>query len=162
MGTGLALGAVADALVWVPVVLAKSATFLAGLFAGIPHAAIAVAPTWWLGPVLYGAACVLYARWERVSPRRLAALLGVVCSLAAFGVARWTLFASPSVTVLDVGQGDAILLRHGSHAVLVDAGVDEASCCDTGPMRCSSTPAWTRRRERPSPATACSGSTRWW
>lgn len=122
-----ALGAVADALVWVPVALAKSATFLAGLFAGIPHAAIAVAPKWWLGPVLYGAACVLYARWERVSPRRLAALLGVVCSLVAFGVARWTLFAPPSVTVLDVGQGDAILLRHGSHAVLVDAGVDEAT-----------------------------------
>ena len=32
----------------------------------------------------------------------------------------------PSVTVLDVGQGDAILLRDGQHAALVDCGPDPA------------------------------------
>ncbi|HEX7150138.1 MAG TPA: DNA internalization-related competence protein ComEC/Rec2 [Thermoanaerobaculia bacterium] len=31
----------------------------------------------------------------------------------------------PRITLLDVGQGDAILLREGRHAVLVDGGYDE-------------------------------------
>ena len=64
--------------------------------------------------------------WPRVRRRfviiagSLLAVMVVVC------LVRWRWYAPPRVCVLDVGQGDAILVQHGSHAILVDAGPDDA------------------------------------
>jgi competence protein ComEC len=54
--------------------------------------------------------------------------VAITCALLLPAAAAWTLFdrrgevVSPEVTFLDVGQGDAILIRSGSHAALVDGG----------------------------------------
>ncbi|MDJ1121414.1 ComEC/Rec2 family competence protein [Olsenella sp. YH-ols2217] len=52
----------------------------------------------------------------------IAGAAGVMAGVALLAA----VLAPPSVTVLDVGQGDAILIRDGLHAVLVDTGPDEA------------------------------------
>jgi competence protein ComEC len=67
--------------------------------------------------------------WAAASPRRRATLSAAVAVLVAAtagtGVVRARGPAPPDglvVSFLDVGQGDATLVQHGEHAVLVDAG----------------------------------------
>ncbi len=112
-----------------PDALAHCSIFCAKALAGVPYAAIAVdggsiAPA--LTAIAGAAAIAAYLAWRLPSPRCCAAVLVVLFCLAAGHVIRWTRFAPAAVTVLDVGQGDAILVRDGGAAVLVDCGVDDA------------------------------------
>lgn len=64
--------------------------------------------------------------WPRVRRRTVLAAVSMLAVVAVACLVRWRWFAPPRVCVLDVGQGDAILVQHGSHAILVDAGPDDA------------------------------------
>lgn len=103
--------------------LSNASGFLARVFADVPWASVPLACPWWMGPLMYGAALALYLRWGGISPARVLGFASLAATALVVGIARWALFAPPSITVLDVGQGDAILIREGSHVVLVDAGV---------------------------------------
>ncbi|WP_234966832.1 ComEC/Rec2 family competence protein [Olsenella urininfantis] len=85
------------------------------------HVSCGLAPS--LALELCLAALVLLL-WPR--PQRRAAKVAVALSAVAVAALTlsWTLLAPAGVTVLDVGQGDAILVRDGPHALLVDAGPD--------------------------------------
>lgn len=109
----------------IPDALARVSVFLADMFAAIPHASVMVETDWLLPVGAYGIALVAYVFWKDVRRRMLIAALALVGILVAVDVMRWSLFAPPSITVLDVGQADAILVRDGPHAMLVDAGVDQ-------------------------------------
>lgn len=105
---------------------ARVSIFCARALAGVPAACVGAEGGWPLAAVLYGVAALAYARWDlhpggRV---RLAIISALACA-AAWGVA-WTRFAPAEAVVMDVGQADAILIRDGHAAVLVDAGVDGA------------------------------------
>ena len=74
----------------------------------------------YLGPVLAWGFC-LAAAWLALRPRHLAAALLALLLIAQAGAPRRS--AGPvELTVFDVGQGDAILLRDGTRALLVDGG----------------------------------------
>jgi competence protein ComEC len=82
---------------------------------------------WWVWPGWIAVASVVWARWPR--PRRAARVragafvVALALAVAVFGAVP----VGPRIgvlTVLDVGQGDAILVRDGSHALLVDTGPD--------------------------------------
>ena len=123
----LLLGPLCEALTWCPDAIARLSIFIVTLCARVPFAAIALASSRWIGLIAYGAACMLYMAWQRVSARTLGAigLAAMMCFAVHF--TRWSMFAPASVTVLDVGQGDAILVRDGGRIVLVDAGVNAAT-----------------------------------
>ena len=96
-------------------------------FASLPLAAIPVE----LDPVpiavgVIAVAMALLVVWPRLAPVPLRCVLVLVVLVIAGTLARWCVFEPPGVTVLDVGQGDAILVRDGPFAVLVDAGPDDA------------------------------------
>lgn len=116
-----------DALLGAPVACAHASIFLAQALSEIPYGLIAVAPSWWMPCAMYAGAWALYIKWPRLRSKTLLRAACVTGCCIAVALMRWCLFAKPSVTVLDVGQGDAILIREGSHALLVDAGVDEAT-----------------------------------
>ncbi|MDY2777588.1 MAG: DNA internalization-related competence protein ComEC/Rec2 [Collinsella sp.] len=106
--------------------LSNAAIFLARVFSGVPFAAIPVSmgPVWVL--VVYLAAVLLYVAWPHVSLRAIGLISFVGAALALIHVLRTCVLVPPQVVVLDVGQGDAILIRDGPAAVLVDAGVDRS------------------------------------
>lgn len=91
----------------------------------VPFACLSTEGSALAGAVIALCAAGLYFWWPRVRPRFFAGCIGLVVTAATVHVVRWSYFAPPSVTVLDVGQADAILIREGSRAVLVDAGVDD-------------------------------------
>ena len=98
-------------------------TSIAGRLASLPYAAVPLGFSAVAGAVVcVGALGLVWAVWPRPTRLRARGLL------AALLIA-WTLVAlgpppvgGPSVTMLDVGQGDAILVRDGASAVLVDTG----------------------------------------
>lgn len=99
----------------------------ATVLADLPCAAIATDLDAGAAALIYAAASAVFLAWREVGRRRLlqgiaAVMLGVVL-WAGF----WRLAAPAGLTVLDVGQADAILIRDGPAAVLVDAGVDGAA-----------------------------------
>lgn len=107
--------------------IASCSLFAAHTLASIPFASVLA--SW--GPLLallpYAAALALYVAWPDPRPGPLlGCALAVVC-LCVTPMIFWMFAAPPSASILDVGQGDSILLREGRHAVLVDAGVDEAT-----------------------------------
>lgn len=107
------------------VLAAEVATRLWEMMARVPGALAAMAaPPWWFAGAWIGLGALLWLRWPM--PRRVARVrLGVVFGIAAFLCL--SLLRGPTVgciEVLDVGQGDAILIRDGTHAVLVDTGPD--------------------------------------
>lgn len=108
----------------IPDVLARGSIFLTKVFEGIPYASMVCDAGWWMPFVAYGAAVVVYVTWKAASRRAMAFALSIVGVAMIGSIIRWTVLAPPSVTVLDVGQADAILVRDGSHTLLVDAGVD--------------------------------------
>ncbi|HIU04982.1 MAG TPA: DNA internalization-related competence protein ComEC/Rec2 [Candidatus Coprousia avicola] len=116
-------------LVWAPaLLLSRLSLFVADALAAPPWAAVTVDPSTVGAPLLlapYGLAAAAYIRWRLPKPRLLAA--GSLATVTALGAptAWMARFAPASITVLDVGQADAILVREGSSALLVDAGVDE-------------------------------------
>lgn len=105
-----------------------AALFLGGarLAATIPGTSFSVEveePVAFLGMALMAVAFLLV--WPTPSSRALkAALGGLFCLLVAMAFGPMTIPAQ--LGVLDVGQGDAILLREGAKAILVDCGPDDS------------------------------------
>ncbi|MDP2234241.1 MAG: ComEC/Rec2 family competence protein, partial [Actinomycetota bacterium] len=103
---------------------------VASLLASVPHAAIPLGGTaiYW-GSLCAVAGAVLWALWP--SPRapraaRLVAAFVLACALA-FAIGGVPGISECTVIALDVGQGDAILIKDGPHAVLVDTGPDAST-----------------------------------
>ncbi|WP_019238625.1 MULTISPECIES: ComEC/Rec2 family competence protein [Enorma] len=113
------------ALLALPAALAQLAIFLAALCACVPYASVAMDSDARAAVALYALAAFVYIAWLGIRRAHIACALAVCGVLAAAHVLRWGVFAPPAITVLDVGQADAILIRDGSSAVLVDAGVDD-------------------------------------
>lgn len=133
LAIGLVAAPLSAAVPWVhPLALsvadgiANVSIFAARSLADLPFSSIPMAGDAWLGVCLYGLAIVAYALWRDVRARAVAASCLLLLVLGAGHMARWMLFAPPSVVILSVGQADAILVRDGGRALLVDAGVDEA------------------------------------
>lgn len=98
--------------------------------ANVPGAAVAVGGSAFVwGAAAAGVGALVWVVWP--APRRIGTTRVVLaCALAAsmwFVADGARVTRGPEVVVLDVGQGDAILVRDGSRAVLVDTGPDEAS-----------------------------------
>lgn len=100
---------------------------LAGWFAGLPWAAVPLefdSRTALVGGALLAA--VTWASWPRASRAR--ARLGTALTCLALVV--YVVGPRPPdgavLVVMDVGQGDAILLRDGPSAILIDAGAEPA------------------------------------
>ena len=133
LATGLVcvpLAALSPWLSWllaVPCGFARISVFLAELLARVPYAALAVAPPAFAPYALWGAAVLVFIAWPDPQRRHLAAGLcgSAAAAFAWFAVARFC--AAPAVTVLDVGQADAVLVRDGGAALLVDSGEDDAA-----------------------------------
>lgn len=88
----------------------------------VPHAvAAATVDEPWATVALVAGACAVYALWP-LPTRRHCAIVGTVAVIGALALAVGPWLAPPQVTVLDVGQGDAVLVRDGPRAVLVDCG----------------------------------------
>ncbi len=68
----------------------------------------------------------LLIAWPAVRPASVRMCGCLVIAVALVGLCRWRLLAPAGIHVLDIGQGDAILVRDGSAAILVDAGPDDA------------------------------------
>lgn len=104
-------------------------TWAASVLAALPGAAVSIGAPGAAGFLLgTGGLVWLWVRWP--GPASTAAarlgLAAVLLASLAVGIGP----RGPStleVTVLDVGQGDAILVRDGSHAMLVDAGTDSGT-----------------------------------
>ncbi len=109
----------------VPHFFASSLWFIAQLLSEIPFAAIPLQVDALRCCGFYLIPIGIYILWPDIRARSFALLSVILCVLFAGHYVRWNRFAPPSVTVLDVGQADCILIRDGSTAVLVDAGVDE-------------------------------------
>ncbi len=111
-----------------PLVNALAAPLL-GFVAAVAHAA-AGAPAATL-PLALGTPVALagaYAGLGMLVASRRARLLAVGAVGLLLGMAVWAAAHPPApprdltVSFLDIGQGDATLLQHGSHAILVDTG----------------------------------------
>ena len=109
----------------VPMIAARCALFFEQLFAAVPGASVSVPPdSMWI----YLAPCALLALlvwWPRPRARPMTVGLACLVLLAVVPYVYWDRCAPASVTVLDVGQADAILIRRGGTAALVDCGLDE-------------------------------------
>ena len=96
---------------------------IAGRLAGLPYAAAPVGfSAVWGAVVCAGVLAAVWVAWPRPTltrARGLVLALLLCWSLVALGPPPT---GGPSITVLDVGQGDAVLVRDGGHAVLVDTG----------------------------------------
>ena len=114
-----------SALLGIPEALAHISIFGAQLCSSIPYASLPAVLD--VGGIVgcYALAVAVYAAWLRIRARHVvlgcSAVLAILLGQALF----WRFLAPPTVSVLDVGQADAILIRDGSSAVLVDAGVDD-------------------------------------
>ena len=109
--------------------IASIALFTAELMADAPGALLVVdseSATLPVAAVLLALAAGAYALWRRIPRAFAVGALAALLVIAGAHAARWRFFAPAAVTVLDVGQGDAILVRDGTDAVLVDCGVDDA------------------------------------
>ena len=106
--------------------LARLVIWLVGLLASLPFASVAaLAPEWSkLVPIALGV--LLLVLWPRPSSKALRLFAAGAASILVVIVLRLVVFVPASVTVLDVGQGDAILIREGPHALLVDTGPGDA------------------------------------
>lgn len=98
--------------------------------ADVPYAAIPLggsALAWGVGAAF--AFALLWICWPHPTSVRAARWAAVACGLAGVALASgmWAVPSSAQIAVLDVGQGDAVLIRDGAHAVLVDTGPDAAT-----------------------------------
>ena len=103
--------------------LGALATSIAGWLAGLPYAAVPLGFSALTAAVVCVAAlAAVWAVWPRptvVRARAAVTALVLVWALVGFGPPP---VSGPSITVLDIGQGDAVLVRDGAHAILVDTG----------------------------------------
>jgi competence protein ComEC len=73
--------------------------------------------------VSFGCGLLLFARPERTWVRAVVLAAALLCiGGCLWGPATAGLGRGPELAMLDVGQGDSILLRDGSHAILIDGG----------------------------------------
>jgi competence protein ComEC len=115
----------ADPCLRVAAAVAAAAAFVWKVAAGLPGAVVPMeAVPWWAWAGWLAAGGLAWMRWP--VPRRSARV-----RMAGIGVAALIALATivppaggPQVVVMDVGQGDAILVRDGSHSMLVDTGPD--------------------------------------
>lgn len=135
-GPIVSVGVVACAVAAVPLVgtalmlatelMCATAVWVSRLMASVPYASVPVSAEPVVELVPFALAACALAAWPRPSRRTLL----VACGAVAAGALCWLLFGvvlvGPRVVVLDVGQGDAILVRHGTHALLVDTGPGDA------------------------------------
>ena len=90
----------------------------------LPFACIPVClPPWAEYAPLFAMAVVLVA-WPKPSRRALLGTVSAAMVVADAYIVLTCVLVGPSVTILDVGQGDAILIRQGPHAILVDCGIE--------------------------------------
>lgn len=135
----LALGLAAGALFWCPPLqalplaacdaVASAVLAVLEVVSRVPHAVVPLpldeAPA---TVVVLAALAALVACWPRATRRGLVLGAGCVALPLVAAMALPGLLAGPSVCVLDVGQADAILVRDGPRAVLVDAGEADGAC----------------------------------
>jgi len=117
--------AAADVLLRAAAAVASALGALWTAVARVPGAFSATAAVPWWGWVAWGvSAAALWSWWPL--PRR-AARVRVVAAIAVLLTAVSCVMPVPGsarIEVLDIGQGDAILVRDGTHALLVDTGPD--------------------------------------
>ena len=106
--------------------VARTTAFLSG----VPFAAVALggdASAWGVASALAGA--LMWVTWPAPRAPRISRIAAAVllAGFAWFVVGGARLSTNAELVVLDVGQGDAILIRDGGRAVLVDAGADQSS-----------------------------------
>ena len=130
----VSLGLAGAAISWLPflgsLVLSLDATlceivicFVRGL-GKLPLACIPVCLPPWAEYVPLVAMTVVLVVWPRPSRRALLGTILAATVVAGAYVLLSCVLVGPSVTILDVGQGDAILIRQGPHAILVDCGLE--------------------------------------
>ncbi|MBY4797965.1 DNA internalization-related competence protein ComEC/Rec2 [Collinsella sp. AGMB00827] len=113
-------------LVEIPAALANGLAVLASVLASLPFASIGLKLNASIMVVTFGLLALAWWQW-RARPRMFAYVsIAILVVLPLCILVHQRFFAPASVVVLDVGQGDAILVRDGSVAILVDAGVDQA------------------------------------
>lgn len=129
---GAVLGIVLPELGWAAMKAASAvlgaASWLAGLLASLPGAAVAFDCGWYASALVLGIATLLWVWWPL--PRSSTAGRRFVAA-AVCGSMMLSLGPAPPrravVRVLDVGQGDAILVQDGGRSMLVDTGPDAAT-----------------------------------
>ena len=103
--------------------LGDVASWLAALLAAVPFAAI---PLFMKQiPAIAGALIVaglLYYFWPRPTVQRALKLLVTIVLAVSVTCVVIPRFNQPQLIMLDVGQGDALVVREGNHAILVDTG----------------------------------------
>jgi competence protein ComEC len=103
--------------------LGDLASTLANKLASMPYAAIPM--SYDLAPALacaIGIAALVYIVYPRPRRNSLLKLLIVFVLAVSSTIVIAPRLNPPQLVVLDVGQGDALLVREGGHAVLVDTG----------------------------------------
>ncbi len=92
----------------------------------IPHAVMAVSVDVVFMLVLSGVLCALMlCFWPQFKRKQVFAGLGSAVAIVLFVLFFPPILPSNEIVFLDVGQGDSILLKSGSHALLVDTGNQE-------------------------------------
>ncbi|OFK24637.1 hypothetical protein HMPREF2826_07000 [Olsenella sp. HMSC062G07] len=117
-----------SATLWAAELCARLCLMPLRLLCALPWASLVIPEGLALPPAVCAlAAALLWWRWDDVRPTLVARLAaGALALVLSLAIVPFVL--SPAeVCVLDVGQGDAILVRDGPHAILVDTGPD-ASC----------------------------------
>lgn len=102
--------------------LSSLSIFAVQLLAKIPFASFTVcfSPATQLVPLLLGA--LLYIFWPKPQAAQLVTVLAASFTFAFVYVLAVCIFVPAQIIVLDVGQGDAILVREGPNALLIDTG----------------------------------------
>lgn len=130
----VSLGLAGVAISWLPflgsLVLSLDATlceiviwFVRGL-GKLPLACIPVCFPPWAEYVPLVAMAIALVAWPRPSRRVLLGTISAATAVAGAYVLLTCVLVGPSVTILDVGQGDAVLIRQGPQAILVDCGLE--------------------------------------
>ncbi len=103
------------------------AVSVAGWLASWPHASIPLGFSAVGGFALaFGAVAAVWAVWPSPTRARSRWLLGVLVAGTLLLAVGPRVSTGPSIEVLDVGQGDAVLVRDGGRAMLVDTGPSPA------------------------------------
>lgn len=105
--------------------VSSSCVFLIDLLCDVPFASLSISDPGLMGPIVLGLMAVLYRVWPEPCPRSVGLTCGCLALCLIIPFLRYRFWAPAQVVVMDVGQADCILIRDGSSAVLIDAGVDE-------------------------------------
>ncbi|MDP2181426.1 MAG: DNA internalization-related competence protein ComEC/Rec2 [Actinomycetota bacterium] len=119
------LSAPGNALLWTASRVLGALAWGIERLARVPFAAIAVGGHAWLLAGGIGSACLLaWAAWPHPRTPGRIRTTGAACLMLAVLWVGMPATRTAEIVVLDVGQGDAILVRDATHAVLIDTGPD--------------------------------------